>query len=187
MNAGLSLSALKEAGVVRGLHRELTSRSSAAGATTFGVVPGPKKISGALPAWAIAIIACGFVALAAALAVGLFAYRRTFPKTPRDVSARTNQWRKARSASHASNMAATLPKANAEPVTPQAGDVSIPPGMPKFEKVGSRVAVSWVNPMDAIADGNNLNDNDNDNDNDLTVPLSPKTHAVGFHSYRRGE
>lgn len=169
-------------GVVRGLHRELTARSPATGATAFGVVPVPKKTSGALPAWAIAIIACGFVALAAALTVGLFAYRRTFPKTPRDVSARTNQWRKARSASHASNMAAALPKANAEPGTPQAGD-AIPPGMPKFEKVGSRVTVSWVDPTDAIADGNNLNDNDND----LTVPLSPKTHAVGFHSYRPGE
>jgi hypothetical protein len=51
--------------------------------------------------------------------------------------------------------------------------------MPKFEKVGSRVAVTWVDPTDAIANDNNLSSG-----NDLTEPLSPKTHAVGFNSYR---
>lgn len=176
-----------EPSVVRGLHgqleRSLALSSGTAAATAFGVVaPTQKKTSGALPSWAIAVIVCGFVGLAAAMVVGLIAFRRAFPKTPRDVSARTNQWRKTRSASHASNMAhnTVLPGPNCVPSTPRVReDADIPPGMPKFEKVGSRVAVTWVDPTDAIANDNNLSSG-----NDLTEPLSPKTHAVGFNSYR---
>ena len=175
-----------EPSLVRGLHgqleRGLALSDGATAATAFGVVtPAQKKTSGALPSWAIAVIVCGFVGLAAAMVIGLVAFRRAFPKTPRDVSARTNQWRKARSASHASNMAhnTVLPGPNCVPSTPRVrGDAEIPPGMPKFEKVGSKVAVSWVDPTDDIAHDDSLGGND------LTEPLSPKTHAVGFNSYR---
>ena len=40
------------------------------------------------------------------------------------------------------------------------------------------MAVSWVDPTDDIAHDDSLGGND------LTEPLSPKTHAVGFNSYR---